>query len=61
MPFLGYAASSFLFLFGTQAYLGANKKIAFFVSLALTVLLHLVMIRIIDLDLPRLVTPFLTL
>jgi hypothetical protein len=61
MPFLGYSASSFLFLFGTQAWLGANKRTAFIVSLVLTALLHLVMLRIVDLDLPRLITPLFTL
>lgn len=61
MPFLGYSVSNFFFLFGTQAWLGANKRAALVVSVILTVLLHLVMIRIVDLDLPRLVTPWFTL
>lgn len=60
MKFAGYTLSSFLFLLGTMLFLGTNRKVAFIVSFAIAAILHVVMISVMDLTLPRLVTSAFT-
>jgi len=57
MPFLGYSLGSFLFLLITMRFLGTSVRRALLISLGLTLVLHGVMISLMDLPLPRLVTP----
>ncbi len=57
MPFLGYTLGSFLFLLVTMRFLGTRAKRAFLIALVITLILYGVMILLMDLPLPRLVTP----
>ena len=61
MPFLGYSLGSFLFLFVTMRFLGTPARRGLLIALVLTLVLHGVMISLMDLPLPRLVTPLGTL
>lgn len=61
MPWVGYTVSSFAYLFGVQLYLGSEKKRAFLVALAIAIILHVVMVVLLGLSVPRLETSFFTL
>lgn len=61
MPYLGYTLATFGFLMGLQIYLGARPANATIVAFSTTAILHVVMIIVMGLSLPRLETPFLTL
>ena len=61
MPWVGYTLSNFAYLLGVQLYLGSEKKRAYFVALGITIILHVVMVMLLGLTVPRLETPFFTL
>ena len=61
MKLIGFSLGSFFYLLAIQLYLGAEKKRAFAVSIAVVLFLHVVMIMGLGLAVPRLVTPYFTL
>lgn len=61
MNWIGYTLGSFLFLLVVQIYLGSGWRRALLVALVVAALLHVVMVELIGLGVPRLTTPWLTL